>query len=683
MHELPLLLNIAVALGFALVGGVVAARLGLPTIVGYLMAGVAIGPYSPGFVGDQSTIAELAELGVVFVMFGVGLHFSFKDLWNVRSIALPGAALQMAIAAGFGFALGRTWGWTPQASLVLGLAVSVASTVVLLRALMDFGVLETLHGRVAIGWLVFQDLATVALLVLLPLAASRPGADTGGTGALMAVLRAGVFVGLMLVVGTRAVPWLLRRVVHLKSHELFMLVALTIALGTALASARWFGVSLALGAFIAGVIVSDSPYSHQLHAELLPFRDTFAVLFFVSVGMLVNPLELAARWHEELALSAFIVLGNSALGAGLSFLFPYPARTGLIVGAGLGQIGEFSFIVGQTGVGLGMLDQSQYALILGGAIVSITLNPFLFRLIGPIERRLQYYPSIWRIINREGRRAPAAVDETMRNHVVIVGSGRVGHHLAEILGTLGVPRLVIDSDSTRVEALARDGVPTLYGDAANSTILHHAALDRARALVVTVPDEAVAAIVVATARDIEGHREKPLPIIARTSTEPGARHLLKLGATSLVRPEFEAGLQTMRAALLTLGFPARRIQAFADEIRGREVTGGHADDEMALVRKLTAGDLELDWLLVAPDSPAAGLTIAEANLRGLSGATVIATERDGALIGNPGPDTMLRAGDRVAVIGRPDQLATASVLVAFSMVEHASPAPVPASSTAP
>ncbi|MFN7914162.1 MAG: cation:proton antiporter [Vicinamibacterales bacterium] len=668
MHDLPLLLNIAVALSFALAGGLIATRLGLPSIVGYLIAGVAIGPATPGFVGDQTTIAELAELGVVFLMFGVGLHFSFKDLWAVRTIAIPGAAIQMAVATGAGYLLALSWGWTPTASLILGLAISVASTVVLLRALMDYGALDSIHGKVAVGWLVFEDIATVLMLVLLPLLVdARSGTTSGGMTALLAVTKAATFVALMMFVGARAVPWLLRRVVHVKSHELFVLVALTIALGTALASAKWFGVSLALGAFIAGVVVSDSPYSHQVNADLLPFRDTFAVLFFVSVGMLVNPAYLLEHWREVLGLSALIIVGKGFLGALLGLLFPYPARTGLVVGAGLSQIGEFSFIVGQTGMSLGLLDQSQYSLILAGAIVSITLNPVMFTLIAPVERWLQRHQAVWRWANRDGHRAPAPPQEVLSRHVVIVGAGRVGHHLADILGTLNVPRLVIDADGSRIDQLTRDGVPTLYGDAANSTILEHAALERARALVVTVPDEAVAAIVLASARDIlvERHRVDPLPTIVRASTDDGARHLLELGATSLVRPEFEAGLQTMRAALLALGLPSRRIQAFADEIRGREVAGSAIDDEMALVRKLTASDLELDWIEVVRGSVAAGTTLAEANLRGLSGATVIAAERGGTLTGNPGPDTRLEPGDRIALIGRPDQLASASVLLNF------------------
>jgi monovalent cation:H+ antiporter-2, CPA2 family len=658
MHDLPLLLNIGVALAYALAGGALATRAGLPAIVGYLLAGAAIGPFTPGFVGDRATIAELAELGVVFLMFGVGLHFSLRDLWRVRTIAIPGATLQMLLAAALGFALARTWGWSPQASLILGLAVSVASTVVLLRALMDFGALDSVHGRVAIGWLVFEDLATVALLVVLPLIAGpRAGERSAGFTVLIALARAAAFVALMLLVGGRVVPWLLRRVVRLKSHEMFVLTALTIALGTALASAAWFGVSLALGAFVAGVVVSGSPYSHQVNADLLPFRDAFAVLFFVSVGMLVNPVYLLEHWREVLALSTLIIAGKAIIAAGIGVLFPYPARTALVVGAGLSQIGEFSFIIGQAGLTLGLIDTTQYSLILAGAIASITVNPFMFRLIEPTERMLRRHARVWRLIDRDGHAVPPDAD--LADHVVIVGSGRVGHHLANILGTLGVPRLVIDFDWNRVERLTADGVPSLYGDAANSTILRHAALGRARALVVTVPDEAVAAIIVASAADIAPQ----LPVIARAATADGARHLVELGVRSVARPELEGGLQILRGALLALGLPSRRIETFAEEIRGREVAGRSLDDEFALVRRLAATDLELDWLVVSAESEVAGQAIEQARLRERTGATIVAAERNGALLGTPAPDAVLRGGDRLALIGRPDHLVAAAALL--------------------
>ncbi|HEX7793662.1 MAG TPA: cation:proton antiporter, partial [Vicinamibacterales bacterium] len=334
MHAVPLLINIAVALAYALAGGVVARRLGLPTIVGYLLAGVALGPFTPGFRGDVESINQLAELGVILLMFGIGLHFSLQDLWLVRNIAIPGALIQMGVATAVGYWLAVGWGWSPSAAIVLGLSISVASTVVLLRGLMDVGALETPHGRVAVGWLVLEDLATVGILVLLPalLSADR----SGGWGvAVLAFGKAAAFIATMLFVGTRVIPAALHRIAGTESHELFVLAALTLAIGIAIASAEVFGVSLALGAFVAGVVVAESPYSHQVGADLLPFRDAFAVLFFVSVGMLVNPTYLWTHWREVAALTALVVAGKSLIAVLLAFVFPYPARTLLIVAAGL------------------------------------------------------------------------------------------------------------------------------------------------------------------------------------------------------------------------------------------------------------------------------------------------------------------------------------------------------------
>jgi CPA2 family monovalent cation:H+ antiporter-2 len=333
MHHIPpLLINITVALIVAFAGGLVARRLGMPSIAGYLVAGVLIGPFTPGFVGDTETISELAELGVIFLMFGVGIHFSFKDLWSVRDIAIPGALLQMALATGLGFVLSQLWGWSIAAGLVLGLAISIASTVVLLRGLMDQGLLNTRHGRVAVGWLVLEDIATVLILVLLPALSSSSQEHTFGT-IVTALTKAGVFVILMGFAGIRLLPWLLLRIAKIQSRELFLLVVLVIALGTALTSTEFFGVSLALGAFLAGVVISESTLSYQAAAEILPFQQIFAVLFFVSVGMLVNPQYLLANAGPVLALTGLIVIGKSLMTTLFGFLFPHPARTILIVAA--------------------------------------------------------------------------------------------------------------------------------------------------------------------------------------------------------------------------------------------------------------------------------------------------------------------------------------------------------------
>ena len=317
-HNLPLLTTIGVALCVALLGGLAARRVGLPPIVGYLLAGVAIGPFTPGFVGDAETISQLAELGVIFLMFGVGLHFSLRDLWQVRNIAIPGAVGQMALATALGYGLTQLWGWSVTASLVFGLAISVASTVVLLRGLMDNGLLNTRHGQVAVGWLVLEDLATVLILVLLPaLSPGGGGFSLATTG--LTLLKVAVFVALMLLAGARLMPWLLLLIARTRSRELFTLAVLALALGTALGAAALFGISLALGAFLAGVVINESPTSHQVGADLLPFRDVFAVLFFVSVGMLVNPAYLLGQFHADTQRVTHLVLFHEVEHLGRTF----------------------------------------------------------------------------------------------------------------------------------------------------------------------------------------------------------------------------------------------------------------------------------------------------------------------------------------------------------------------------
>ncbi|HJV35796.1 cation:proton antiporter, partial [Geomonas sp.] len=387
-HNLSLLLNITMALVWAFAGGVLARRLGLPALVGYLLAGVAIGPFTPGFIGDLAQIGQLAEIGVVFLMFGVGLHFSLRDLWEVRKVAIPGAVLQMAGSCLLLFALAHSWGWSVRAGLVLGLAVSIASTVVLLRGLMDSGLLNSPHGRVAIGWLVLEDLATIFILVLLPpLFSQQTGSPT--MSVTLGIVKAAGFVILILTVGSRLLPWVLLRISFTRSRELFILCVVAVALGTAVGSAYFFGVSLALGAFLGGVVLGRSSASHHISAEVSPFRDVFTVLFFVSVGMLVNPSYLLAHLGQVAELTIFIVLAKSVLTLMLALLLPAPPRTMIVVAAGLSQIGEFSFMVGQTGVSLGILTQQQYSLILAGAVLSIMANPFMFKAIGPLERALR------------------------------------------------------------------------------------------------------------------------------------------------------------------------------------------------------------------------------------------------------------------------------------------------------
>jgi CPA2 family monovalent cation:H+ antiporter-2 len=652
--HVPLLVNIGLVLAYALIGGLIARRVGLPTIVGYLLAGVALGPFNPGFRGDPEAIRELAELGVIFLMFGVGLHFSLDDLWDVRQIAVPGALLQMIVVTLAGYGLGQFWGWSIGGSWLLGIALSVSSTVVLLRTLDDNGWLDTPYGKVAVGWLVFEDLVTVAILVLLPVVAGPTG-QAGWAGATLAIGKAIVFVVLMIIVGGRVMPALLSRVVHMRSRELFVLVVLTMAVGTALTSAAVFGISIALGAFVAGVVVNESQFSKQIGADLVPFQEAFAVIFFVSVGVFVNPRYLIEHWDQVAVITLFIVVGKGIVSALVTVLLAKPVRAALIIGAGRSQIGEFSFIIGQSGVLLGLIDTAQYGLILAGAMVSITLNPLVLRLVPLFERAIHRYPRLWQALDKYGTNVPPQ-PEGMTDHVVIVGCGRVGRHIAEALGRLRIPRLVIEAEPSRLEKLREVGIPVLFGDAANSEVLKHACLEDARVLVITLPNDAAALAVVATAR-----RQSPaLRMVVRASTFHGARRLKREGVQEVVRPELEGGIEIVRRTLLDLDLPVSEVQRYTDLVRqeGMDETERPSPERARMLDDLVnaARDLEVRWLEITPDNPFVNRTLADSQLRSTVGVSVVAIRRGERLISNPGPEESLMAGDRAALLGTPAQV---------------------------
>jgi CPA2 family monovalent cation:H+ antiporter-2 len=662
MHDISLLINVAMLLVTAFAGGLVARRLGLPSIVGYLVAGMAIGPFTPGFVGDIHDIRQLAELGVIFLMFGVGLHFSLRDLWAVRAVAIPGAVGQMLLATLCGLALALTWGWSVAAGLVFGFAISIASTVVLLRMLMDHGLLTTPHGQVAVGWLVLQDLATIVILVLLPVLFGENG-GASWQNALLALVKAAIFVLIMLIVGARLLPWLLLRIAFTRSNELFILAVVAAAVGTALGAAQLFGVSLALGAFLAGVVLGESPISHHIGAEVVPFRDLFIVVFFVSVGMLVNPSYLVENAGQVLAVTALIVAGKAIITILIGFLLPGSGRTMLMVSAGSSQSGEFSFIVGQAGVLLGVLTQDQYALILAGALLSIVLNPLLFRLLPSVERRLRLMPALWRILDRQGKRPPRPRVPKLSDHVVVVGLGRVGEHIVQVLERLNVPRIVVENDPDRAQELMDRRVPLLFGDAANSEILDHAGLEHARALVVTLPNEATTEIVVVAARLIA----PDLHIIARAATRSGVQQLAKLGANDVIHPELEGGLEVMRHTLLALNFPAGQVQHFTDAVRRDHYdTALSSDVQHQLLDQLwaTMRGLEITWHNLDADHPLVGMTLAEANLRATTGVYVIAIMRGAETLYNPSAQTQLLEGDLIGFMGDHNQLTAMDKMLA-------------------
>jgi len=660
MHDLPLLINITLALVYAFIGGVVARRLGLPTIVGYLLTGIAIGPFTPGFVGDVETVLQLAELGVIFLMFGVGLHFSLNDLWRVRDISLPGALLQTALSTVVGFGLSQLWGWSISASIVLGLSISVASTVVLLRGLMDHSLLNTPHGQAAVGWLVAEDILSVLFLVLMPaLVATSGGAILQQMG--VTLLKAAAFVALMFFVGVRMLPWVLDHIAHTRSRELFILAILAITLGTAMGASELFGVSLALGAFIAGAIVSQSHLSHQVGADVFTIREAFSVLFFVSVGMLVNPVFLWENLGKVAALTLMVVVGKLLIVILLGMFFPHPAKTFLVIAVGLSQIGEFSFILGQGGLALGLLETDQYSLILAAALISISLNPMMYRLMPWLERSLRKAPRLWKRLESH-RPVPEVDADALRNHAVVIGYGRVGKLLADTLHSLEASLLVIESDAGRIDLLNGKQIPTLYGDAGNSEVITHAHLKQASALVTTVPDETSAYLIVTAARDLN----PDLPIIARAATVEGMRLLAERGANHVVQPELEGGLEMVRHTLLQLGYPLREVHEYAEAIRQSryENIETPVEDYQTLhdLVRVSKG-IEVVWITLNETSRLVSQTLAEANVRSQSGASVVAVVRGGELIPNPKSHLAFEAGDRIGLIGEESQIEAARGLI--------------------
>jgi CPA2 family monovalent cation:H+ antiporter-2 len=543
-HHTPLIGMIVAGIVLAFVLGALANRLRVSPLMGYLLAGVLVGPYTPGYVADQALANQLAEIGVILLMFGVGMHFSLKDLLSVKAIAIPGAIVQIAIATVLGMALATALGWTVGAGIVFGLALSVASTVVLLRALQERHLIETERGRIAVGWLIVEDLATVLALVLLPALSGllRDGADAAAPGAAeiatalaITLGKVAAFVALMLVVGRRVIPWILHYVAHTGSRELFRLAVLAIALGVAYGAAILFDVSFALGAFFAGMVLAESELSHQAANETLPLRDAFAVLFFVSVGMLFDPTIILREPLPILAVLLIILVGKSIAAFLIVVAFRYPVSTALTIAASLAQIGEFSFILANLGVDLGMMPERARDLILAGAILSILANPLFFAAmdrLGPWADRLQ--------TARGGTTPPVSEPvplpiTTLAEHTVLIGYGRVGSVIGEAVLARGEPLFVVEENETTVAALRVRGVEAHAGNAASPELLRAANVPAARLLFVAVPNAFEAGQVVEQARAAN----PAIKIVARAHLDSEVDYLRKLGADAVVMGERE------------------------------------------------------------------------------------------------------------------------------------------------
>lgn len=512
IEETPLISTIVMGISAAFVGGMIASKLRLSPIVGYLLAGILIGPYTPGFVGDSKLATQLAELGIVLLMFGVGLHFSLKDLMAVKKIAIPGAVVQISTATALGALVSHFWGWPLANGLLFGLALSVASTVVLLRTLEERHALHTVNGHIAVGWLIVEDLAIVLALVLIPALAVNVGAeaDSANGGFLIPLLTAlgkiALFVAFMIIVGKRVLPWMLQTVADTKSRELFTLCVFVMAVGVAFGAAHLFSISFALGAFFAGMMIKESDLAGEVTEKALPFQDAFAVLFFVSVGMLFNPAILVEKpWHVLITV-LIIMLGKSLAAFAIVLMFRYSVRTAFTVSASLAQIGEFSFILGTLGLIYGLLSEDANSLILAGALVSITLNPLLFKLTDKLCAVGSTHPRFGRWIEADTSgltQLPDDEKDVLKNLVILVGYGRVGEHLSKKMEAAGMDYIVVDQNHQIVESLREGGKHALVGDAGHRETLEQAAIDKASAIVVAVPNPYEARRIVAAAREVK------------------------------------------------------------------------------------------------------------------------------------------------------------------------------------
>ncbi|KEY60519.1 YbaL family putative K(+) efflux transporter [Serratia sp. DD3] len=558
-HHTPLISTIVGGLVLAFLFGMLANRLRISPLVGYLAAGVLAGPFTPGFVADTSLAPELAEIGVILLMFGVGLHFSLKDLLAVKSIAIPGAIVQIAVATVLGIGLSKLMGWDLIAGLVFGLCLSTASTVVLLRALEERQLIDSQRGQIAIGWLIVEDLAMVLALVLLPAFSNMLKSDTASTTQLLSELAITIgkvvaFIALMIIVGRRLVPWILARTASTGSRELFTLAVLALALGIAYGAVGFFDVSFALGAFFAGMVLNESELSHRAAHDTLPLRDAFAVLFFVSVGMLFDPMILIQEPLAVLATLTIILFGKSIAAFALVRIFGHSKRTALTISVSLAQIGEFAFILAGLGISLGMLDPHGRNLVLAGAILSIMLNPLMFSL---LERYLAKTETIEDQSLEEAVEEEKQIPVDMCSHALIVGCDRVGHLLANKLTKEGIPLVVVENSRSKVEALREQGFKAVLGNAANPEIMELARLDCARWLLLTIPNSYEAGEIVAAAR----LKQPDIEIIVRAHYDDELDYLAEQGANQIVMGEFEIASSMLNSFQFAIPITAEAAKA--------------------------------------------------------------------------------------------------------------------------
>ena len=639
--------DIAIILVAALLGGAVAQRLGLPLILGYILAGVIVGPNTGGpTVGNVHDIELLAEIGVALLLFTIGLHFSLDELAPVRRVALAGTAVQMSLTAAFGYGVGRLLGFGWEEAVWFGALLSISSTAVVLKSLSEQGVMGTLSSRVIIGMLIIQDLAVVPLLIILP-ELGNIGEGLSDLG--VAAVRATIFIAVMVIFGRRVLPWLMARIAGWNSRELFLISVVGIGLGVGYGT-YLFGLSFAFGAFVAGMVLSQSDYSHQALADVEPLRDVFATLFFVSVGMLLDPAFLLEN-ASVVVLVVFLVFAvKGLLFAGVVRAFGYGNIVPFAVGLGLFQVGEFSFVIARVGLDAEAISQRSYSIMLTTAVVTMALTPFAMRL-APV-----FYGRWRERFPRESLQTFNLPETGLRDHVVIAGYGRVGGFVAHLLGRLEQPFVVVDSNPGRADEARELGYPTIFGDAAAEPVLEAAGVRRARLVMVTVPDPVGMRLGIERIRSINPN----VHVVARSSTVEQLGELGRLGVYEAVHPESEAGLELGRQALNHLGVGPAEIQRFADEVR-RElyapITRQADDDDLLAQLRRASREIETEWIRLPERDTPAGKTIGALAIRSSTGASIVAVVRGDQVMPNPGPEVVLKAGDLVGVLGTLEQRA--------------------------
>ena len=645
--------DIVLILVAGLLGGLLAHRLRQPLLLGYILAGILVGPHAflPDLV-DPHNIELLAEIGVALLLFALGLEVSFRDLAPVRKVALIGCPIQLVSTAVFGYFLATSWvGLDHRSALWFGAVLSVSSTMVVLKTLVAHGTLGTLASRVMIGMLIVQDLAVVPMLILLPGLGDVQGSLTSlGLAALKAV----GFLAAMVFLGTRGMPALLRMVARWKSRELFLLTVVVLGVGVGYGT-YLFGLSFAFGAFIAGMVLSESEFSHQALQDVIPLRDVFGLLFFASVGMLFDPAYLVREWALVLPVVA-VVLGGKALIFGLvTRAFGYIHAAPFVVAFGLSQVGEFSFLIAREGVKTGALSSDVYSLAITVTLLSMISTPLLLRGAVPLHQLYRRFRP-----RRDSSPVVPLAPVGWHDHVVVVGYGRTGRTAVEVMKRTQVPFVVLDDDHSRIEDCMQAGGPAIWGDATGEAVLEAAGVSRCRMMLITIPDPTTIRQVVISAQRLQ----PDVAIVARAVFRENLDELRALGVQSVVQPEFEAGLEMVRQLLARVDVPPEEILRFSDAVH-REVyepflESAEVDHPSAGLRSLRSlrrlhDEIETEWVVLPDGSPVAGTTLASSNVRQRSGASVVAVERGGELFVNPKPDFELRSGDRLGVFGTAEQ----------------------------